>query len=151
MRLNFVVGTFCVFAAVMPVTVNAECIGTSLRSMKRDAVFVFYGTVRKIEQVGAGEHAATIDVDRVWKGKVSKNMTVYYMLTMNGPWIEEGKRLVIFARPQTPTTRKALGLPPDAPLRDVWVPGCSGTATPDNFDDLFEKLGRSRKPRPEGP
>ena len=87
------------------------------------------------------EYAATLTVNRVWKGHVGKEMTVYFVVIPNGPFFQKDHRSIVVANRQT--SRQSGGLDPAAPLRDAWVEPCSGFAW-DNPDVL--KLGRSRRP-----
>ena len=128
------------------VAVRAECIALSVPNAKRTAVLVFEGTVTKVETLHHPESAATLNVHRVWKGDVPTEITVYYLSDpLDGPWLKEGERRIIFAQHQTPGMRKARGIAADSPMRDVWVPPCSGVWRPD--DDLIKQLGRAREPK----
>ena len=62
--------------ASTPLGVQAECVNLSPRDSKRYAAFVFDGTVTSVESLETGEHMATLDVHRVWKGKVPAKVSV---------------------------------------------------------------------------
>jgi hypothetical protein len=130
--------------ASIPLGVQAECVNLSPRDMKRYAAFVFDGTVTSIESLETGEYVATLEVHRVWKGKVPANVSVYYVQTIDGPSFEERQRTIIFAAPQTASIRKNYHLPATAPHRTFWVGSCSGLSPDDHVS--IKQLGRSRKP-----
>lgn len=75
-----ILGAFIAVAVVsMCVRVDAECIGTTSQWQQQHSDFVFDGTVIEVDRIADRESRATIEVYRVWKGKVQKNLTVYLM------------------------------------------------------------------------
>jgi hypothetical protein len=111
---------------------------------RRDATLVFEGTITRRRFLGTVETAATIDVHRVWKGKTSKQTTVYYAPRREGLSLGERDVVVIFARPQTPDLRKEDGIPPDSPQRSIWIPHCNGAMS--STKTLVKQLGPWRPP-----
>lgn len=73
-----------IFAA--SVTIAADCVEVfslkdRLKYHKREATFVFDGTVTGVKRVGdSHERAATMEVHRVWKGNMSEEITVYFIV-----------------------------------------------------------------------
>ena len=45
---------------------------------------------------------ATLDVQRVWKGKVGQRITVYFVGSLYGPTFDTDSRVIVFAQPHTP-------------------------------------------------
>ena len=138
-----------IVAVAASVTFAADCVEVfslkdRLKYHKREATFVFDGTVTRVKPVGDSyERAATMEVHRVWKGSMSEEMTVYFMLSyLDGPMLWPGQRLLVFAKRQTADDRR--GVDPSVPYRDAWLPSC-----PPIFlvtDENIKHLGRWRKP-----
>jgi hypothetical protein len=61
-----------IVAGAFPLSASAECIALSVGTVARHADAIFSGTVTDI-----GASTITFDVDRVWKGPVTKPLTVY--------------------------------------------------------------------------
>ena len=115
------------------------------RHVKERASLVFEGVVTEVYDSGiANELVATIDVQRVWKGKVGRRVSVHFVRSLDGPHFDTDGRIIVFARPQTPDQRKEAGLPGDAPHRSNWVPACEGVADPS--EAVIKRLGRWRAP-----
>src|SRR5215510_9405208 len=129
--------------ASLSMDIRAECLAATVASRKQQAAFIFDGTVVNVEQIGGGrEGMATVEVHRVWKGKVRKATTVYFQLFgTDGPSIRPNTRMVFFAEhghPELDAGRKPA-------IRDVWALGCGWTVP---FDDEanVKQLGRWRRP-----
>ena len=137
-----------IFAVAASVTIAADCVQVfslkdSLKYHKREATFVFDGTVTGVKPVGdSHERAATMEVHRVWKGSMSEEMTVYFMPNIDGPMLWPGQRLLVFAKRQTANDR--LGVDPSAPYRDAWLHSCPAIFLV--TDENIKPLGRWRKP-----
>jgi hypothetical protein len=88
------VAFFVLVGRAFPSSVHADCsAGGTVAEMKRWAAFVFEGTVVKIDRrEHENEAAATLRVDRVWKGHVTEEMTVFYTRGSDGPFFEVGSR-----------------------------------------------------------
>ena len=134
-----------VVLAWAPGTLHALCVNGSVSDQKREAGVVFDGTVSEIEPVQGG-WAATMDVHRVWKGKVAARVTAYYRISIDGPVFKKGQRAVHFGQiktgkelPDLPTL-----IPAGAPVGSIWIPPCSGLSVEDR--DSIKKLGRASKP-----
>lgn len=124
---------------------SGECLGVRPLDAKRAASLVFEGLVAKVERLTPYESAATLKVHRVWKGDVRNEITVYYRaMSIDGPVLNKGERRIIFAVPQTPAMRP-YGSSPDTPLRQAWVPPCSGSWPAD--ESVVRQLGRSHEPK----
>jgi hypothetical protein len=156
----------------MSINAAGECVGMkdSTQRWMRSAAFVFDGTVTRVEDIAPDgtrtnvddytgdlnyrylpgepylrEYAATFQVHRVWKGKVPKEFTVYFVPNWDGPSFKKGQRQIVFAMSQTPETPRprhsnSLGQP--APMPEPWVEPCTGLA----WDNKNTQLGRSHKP-----
>lgn len=128
--------------ASLATVADADCGGTP-RSKKDSADFVFEGTVTKTERLDQDEHATTLTVHRVWKGKVHREITVYHRVGLDGPHFKEGLRVVVFAYRQTSKDQRISDrLPTDLP-RDLWVPSCSVYGADEM---VLKQLGRSHRP-----
>jgi hypothetical protein len=128
---------------VTAVPLGAECVVDSVPNLKRRATRVFEATVTSIKSSAHIEMLATVNVHRVWKGDARSDATVYFIPSIDGPVLEDGKRYIFFVQPLNDAARKAHGFPADY-QRSEWVPPCDGVALPD--DRLVKQLGRSRKP-----
>jgi hypothetical protein len=144
MKYAHVAAAMCLMAAWTPLAAGAECVNLSAKAAKDYAAFVFDGTVTAVERLETGEYMATLDVHRVWKGKVPARVSVYYVRNIDGPSFNEGQRTIIFALPQTAKIREDFGVPATAPQRTFWVLPCSGLSSDDHAS--IKQLGRSRKP-----
>lgn len=65
-------------AFAFPRSASAECVTLSAGTVARYADAIFSGTVTEI-----GSDAITFDVDRVWKGPVTKPFTVYVIRSID--------------------------------------------------------------------
>ena len=69
---------FAIVAAALltPLLVHAECIGMPAKWVmgQKDVELVFSGTVVEVVRTADLGYRATFDVDRVWKGSVSKRL-----------------------------------------------------------------------------
>ncbi len=131
-----------VMAASWPVA--AECVGSTVRDQKRRAAFVFEGTVRGLTVVEGSETAAVIEIHRVWKGKVTTEVSIHFVPTSEGPSFTVGNRYVIFGVQETEARRKVYRLPSASHDETIWVDACSGPFPV--APELIKQLGRSRKP-----
>jgi hypothetical protein len=141
--MGLVIAAITLVIALTPT--GGDCVSVTASDAKREAALVFEGVVKTIERAKSGEFAATLEVQRVWKGDVPTEITVYYLQTIEGPLLNEDERRIIFAVRQTPAIRRAFGISDDWPLRDVWVPPCSGVSLAD--ESVVRHLGRSRPPK----
>jgi hypothetical protein len=142
--------TAVVFSVATTTSISAsECFGIDARTTKQRSTLVFEGTIRNAEQLDNGEIGITMDVHRVWKGKVGKQVTVY--LPAQSPWgaphppppvttrFKAGERFIVF------TNAAFEGRPQLAQRRTSWIDPCYGLKRPDA--DVIKQLGRSRKPK----
>ena len=169
MNSRGLVAAICVIA--MSITVAAECVFLNdFADQKRAATFVFDGTVTRVDHSAPDGTLTTVDVDtlddlarlaqpedshlrvykvtmavhRVWKGDTSKEITVYFVLTADGPFFKRGTRQVVFAYRETEQIRKSFWIDPKEPQRNAWVFPCSGLRS--DAKELLKQLGASRKP-----
>src|SRR5580765_8273448 len=70
-------GAAVLFASVFPSSARAECIRLwkTLKDAEAGSTLVFSGTVRASDAAVL----VTFDVDRVWKGKVARDLTLVVM------------------------------------------------------------------------
>jgi hypothetical protein len=122
---------------------SAECVMVRFTDLKRMADFVFEGQVIKVEGRDRPQVIGTVDVSRVWKGKVTKRMTVWYEPSIDGPTLKEGGQHIFFAQISDAKTAKARGVP-EGPPGAVRIPPCQG-ATGGNEQEV-RSLGRSHPP-----
>jgi hypothetical protein len=144
MKYKHVAAAMLLMAAWTPLAAGADCINLSIKAAKRYAAFVFDGTVTALERLETGEYMATLDVHRVWKGKVPTKVSVYYVASIDGPSYNERQRTIIFAVPHTAKYVEDFHLPATAPHGTLWVPSCLGLSPDDHVS--IKQLGRSRKP-----
>jgi hypothetical protein len=71
---------------------NAECVTLSVGTVASYADAIFSGTVTDI-----GADAITFDVDRVWKGPVTKPFTVYVIKSIDAFEPRLGVKYLVFA------------------------------------------------------
>lgn len=138
---------FLLVALAFPSKLHAECSGGgTVAGMKREAALVFEGTVVKVDpREHETEAAATLRVHRVWKGDVTEDMAVYYILGgPDGPFFEVGRRAVVFAFRMNSNAEQLHYVMPHAPAGAAWTTSCKG---PLQLDEAgLKQLGRSRKP-----
>ena len=112
------------FASVTPIGLEARCLrdlALQFRVAKRMAntQAVFRGTVLDVRSVPGGQ-VARIEADRVWLGRVPRNVTVYNRsggvdskgteLTIStAQRLTAGERYVIFTHEQSPEERQLFG------------------------------------------
>jgi hypothetical protein len=91
---------------------RAECVSILGKQMLKGRDVVFSGTVVHITRIGDAGYRATFEVDRVWKGSVSKRFDLYvWGRSAEMPRFEAGKRYLALADKLTdPEVRRALGL-----------------------------------------
>jgi hypothetical protein len=93
---------------LVPSLAFAECVRVSLRDNIRPAAVAFSGTATNIVTNAASEWPGTIvtfDVDRVWKGSVTRRFVVYsFTRTPEGTSFTAGKKYMVFAH--SPTTQE---------------------------------------------
>jgi hypothetical protein len=97
------------FAIILvPSLAFAECIRVSLHDRIRPAAVAFSGTATNVVANAASEWPGTIvtfDVDRVWKGSVTRRFMVHsFTRTPEGISFTAGKKYLVFAH--SPTTEE---------------------------------------------
>jgi hypothetical protein len=123
----------------------AECSqrGGTVRDFKRHTPFVFEGTVTRLSVV-SGHDEAAIEAYRVWKGKVTPEVSVHFLSNIDGPSFTVGSRYLIFGVPETDAQRRFDPSHSEIHEGMIWVNPCSGPIPVS--PKLIEQLGRSRKP-----
>ena len=110
---------------IPPSLAEAVCVIMPLDYYLKEAsvTALFRGTVREVKRVPAGQ-IVTVDVDRVWKGRVLRSTVVYHDLTSEeADPMAIGKAYVIFTHRLTMTERKAFSL--DAKVDALGAGGCA--------------------------
>ena len=105
-----------VFALVTPYWIEARCfrdLAFELRMAKQlektPGTTVFRGTVLDVRKVRGGQ-VATIDADRVWLGRVPKQVTLFNLSeNPDGQDLTAGARYIIFTREHSPEVRQLFG------------------------------------------
>ena len=70
------------------------------------------GTASTLDQVAEEAFVATVQVHRVWKGKASRQMPLYYLENYwDGPRLHVGDRYVFLALLQPPNHRERSATP----------------------------------------
>lgn len=135
-----------VWLLTCPSNALAECVGLNpnLPEDFQRADLVFSGTVLRAE--GTLVQALTFTVDRVWKGQVTREFTVYQFLSVDSYPLQSGTAYVMFAHLLTAEKRKRNGILPDAdPIFEIHT--CGGPPWQPNIADL-DKLAHPRRPAP---
>ena len=101
-------------ALLAPGLAFAECSSIPLRDSVRPAAVAFSGTVTEVATSTASEWRPTIvtfEVERVWKGSVTRRFAVYsFTRTPEGLNFVAGKKYVVFAHDPTTQEREDLQL-----------------------------------------
>jgi hypothetical protein len=101
---------------VAPSLAFAECLALSLRNSIRPAAVAFSGTATTITNTDTASDSwagtvVTFEVDRVWKGAVTRRFSVYsFTRTAEGMNFTAGKRYLVFAHSPTNEERRDLRL-----------------------------------------
>jgi hypothetical protein len=114
-----------VFALATPCGLEARCVrdlALEFRVAKRMANtrVVFRGTVLDVRRVSGGQ-VVTIEADRVWLGRVPRNVTVYNatggvdskgaeLTNSTAQRLTAGERYIIFTHEQSPEERQLFGI-----------------------------------------
>jgi hypothetical protein len=134
-----VIATIVLVASIWTLALpRGECVALSARSVMKPglAALVFSGTVVDVARSSEVGYWATFDVDRVWKGAVSKRMDLYVWLpSSEGPRFEPGGHYVALAQLLTnQSARLAAGV---ADKETAFAPvKCSANLAPDIVREL---------------
>jgi hypothetical protein len=93
-----------IVAGAFPRSASAECVLLSVRTVARYADAIFSGTATDI-----GSSAVTFDVDRVWKGPVTKPFTVYIIRSVESFEARLGVKYLVFALRASEDERRGFG------------------------------------------
>ena len=148
------IGISCMLAVAWLSTsqvARAECVRVSGKEMAKRVMeeqhyeLVFSGTVVAVTRTAELGYRATFDVDRVWKGSVTKRFDLYvWELAPEVPRFETGHQYIALARKLVaPQERKGAGL--DKTDLIAFTPvQCSD---PDSLaPDIARELGPGRAP-----
>ena len=105
-----------------PAVVSAECplLTVSQVMVLPTTVAVFSGTVSDIEEsAGAVAHVVTFDVQRVWKGTLTRQVSLYQLNTIDAIPFSAGVPYVIVAVRLRPEERELSGTIQRAPALGV--------------------------------
>jgi hypothetical protein len=127
-------------------SVRAECFILTAQYVMAEKVFevVFSGTVLEIVRTSDDGYRATFDVDRVWKGSVSKSIDLYvWDRAGEMPQFVMGRQYLALAhRLIAPGARRDIGLGDTDAVAYAPVT-CSGSLA----TDIIRDLGPGRPPR----
>jgi hypothetical protein len=144
-RIPKVLPTIAIAVTVMDPTVYAECVKVTPK-MWLDAPsseLVFAGTLVELAATGESGSKATFEVERVWRGKVTKRFDVYmwHLASAETPrYLEKGQSYVVVAkRLEDKRGRDGVGLDGSDVVAFTGVP-CSGLYTVEEF---VRQLARS--------
>src|SRR5262249_17550301 len=140
-------------AALLPQLALAECItiNDSLRAVMPYADIVFSGTVTEVVDLsGELDRFITFDVDRVWKGPVTKRFSIHgFDLPLGRYTFDVGRTYLVFAhKPRTDEERTLLRVLPSE--RETFVVGICGGGTRslnEATQSKLTELGSGRTPR----
>jgi hypothetical protein len=143
MTLRSILMSSVVAAASMsiPSEAHAECVSVPAQERLANKIneLVFSGIVVEIVRAGDLGYRATFEVDRVWKGAVSKRFDLF--VSERSPEIgrhHEGEHYIVFATPMVdPVFRKDVGLAGDITVAFTPSP-CTDPVSlgPDVLSDL---------------
>jgi len=136
--------------ALLPQSAFGECVRFEERFAVRYADAVFSGTVTNRESNAAYDPVVTFDVDRVWKGRVTKRFTIrnFDDVTAEGFQFDVGTKYLVFAHKPKEEDRHILRLSPSE--QDTLGVGQCGSGTrrlSDVTASELKKLGSGRTPR----
>jgi hypothetical protein len=118
-------------AVIVPDIAVAECVVLRANVPAQSAALVFSGTATDITANDASEWPSaiiTFDVDKVWKGRVTKRFVVYsFTRTAERFTFKIGQAYLVFAHEQTEAERHDLNL--GITERQVFVVGQCGDGT----------------------
>ena len=147
-RLVHVVMVSCI-GGLSPAVVSAECpsMTVSQGMALPTNVAVFSGTVSDIEEsAGAVAHVVTFDVQRVWKGTLTKRVSVYQLNTLDAIPFSAGVPYLIVAYRLRPEERELSGTIQHAPALGVASCVSRTLEQAERLGDLRE-VGPGRPPR----
>jgi hypothetical protein len=135
---------------------SAECpiVPRDIRTIAKYSAVAFSGTVTNIESISAirGGETVTFEVERLWKGSLSKQFKVYNVTFTGiadvGFVFQKGTKYLVFAHHQTMEDRAAFGLAASGPVALRIGPCGSGTRTYEEAKVEIAKLGAGRTPSP---
>jgi hypothetical protein len=133
-----------IVAGAFPRSASAECVLLSVRTVAKYADAIFSGTATDIGS-SAVSSAVTFDVDRVWKGPVTKPFTVYIIRSLDSFEPRLGVKYLVFALRASKDDERGFG-PID---RRVFVLRQCGSGTrPWDLvsNSEVKELGRGRSP-----
>jgi len=140
------------FGVLMPHRASAECVSIAddLGSILPYADAVFSGTATDVTDLsGALDRFVTLDVDRVWKGPVTKRFSIHtFDLTADRYSFDVGRKYLVFAHsPRTEDERVLLRALPSE--REPFIVGICGSGTR-WFSEVQSKVserGPGQRPR----
>ena len=149
-EMRFLLG---LVAVLVPHIAVAECVFLRANLTAKSAALVFSGTATNIAANDASEWPSaiiTFDVDKVWKGPVTKQFVVYSFTRTVEPFtFKVGQEYLVFAHAQTEAERQDLNL--GITERQVFVVGQCGDGTREMAmvtpQEIME-LGPASGPRP---
>lgn len=128
MMVRFLLG---LVAGLVPHVAVAECVSLRANVAAQPAALVFSGAVTDITANNASEWPSaiiTFDVDKVWKGRVTKQFDVYsFTRTAEAFTFKVGQVYLVFAHEQTEAERRDLNS--GITERQVFVVGQCGDGT----------------------
>lgn len=135
-----------------PLSVGAECVRLAAKDMAKRVVegkhfeVVFSGKVVAVSRVAESGYRATFDVDRVWKGTVTRRFDLYvWELSPEVPRFEVGQQhLALAKRLMTSRDREGVGLQNSDAVAFTPVQ-CSDSPSLD--PDLVRHLGAGWPPK----
>ena len=140
--------TVAIAVVVMSPAVNAECVKVTPKMLLNapSSEVVFAGKLVEVTDTGEVGSKATFEVERVWRGKVTKRFDVYvwYPASANAPrYGEKGRSYVVVAnRLEDKRRREGVELGGSDVVAFTGVP-CSDLYTVEEF---VRQLGRGKPP-----
>jgi len=127
-EMRFLLG---LVAVLVPHVAVAECVFLRANLPAQSAALVFTGTTTNVAANNASEWPSaiiTFDVDKVWKGPVTKQFALYSFTRTVEPFtFKVGEKYLVFSHALTDAERKDLNL--GITERQVFVVGQCGDGT----------------------
>jgi hypothetical protein len=150
-RLRFVFAPAIALALLPSAATAAECVNNASVTTRQAVAFsslIFEGKVVEIQDPNAPAltQVLTFEVDKVWKGPVTRRQIIYHVRTVEGRVFNEGDHLVVFAHQLSEQDRALVGLPSAGPAAFGWSSFNCVTDMPVDIDSELPRMPFS-KPR----
>jgi hypothetical protein len=133
---------------------RAECVMVSAKAMLEgpSTELAFSGRVVEIIRTADLGYRATFEVDRVWRGSLTKRFDLYvWEMEPEKPRFEVDRQYVAFAQRLSTRARQGVGLSETDPVAFTPVTCSDGySLSPDRVRDTIQELGPGKSPKESG-